>query len=97
MSNPRYFIVPHGDSCALHLQDIHVATRLILPIPADEARALINAAFRGPDQPGRAEFCGVLADKTPTGIRVHVVAKPDHMEIPWTYVAQGLDIVETSK
>jgi hypothetical protein len=83
-------IVETDAGCALHLIDIHTATRLDLPIRPEDAKALIQAAFKSDDDNPRAEFHGILADKTAGGVRVHKVAGNSWFDIPWQVIAREI-------
>ena len=91
---PKFSIVPNIDCCRLTMIDLHTACHLDLPIRADDAHALIYAAFRASDENPRVEFHGILADRMAHGVRVRQVAKPHWFDIPWTALAQGVDVVE---
>ncbi|WP_299850600.1 hypothetical protein [uncultured Roseovarius sp.] len=71
-------------------EDIHTAHHLDIPIPPDDLYTLIIAATKTEDTHLRAELGGVLADRTPNGVRVHVVAKTSHFDIPWPVIARGI-------
>ena len=63
-------------------EDIHLTYHLDIPIPPDDLYTLIIAATKTDDLNLRAELSGVLADRTPNGVRVHVVANTSHFDIP---------------
>ncbi|WP_420586549.1 hypothetical protein [Ruegeria sp.] len=86
----EFQIVESPEGCRLVGIDIHTATHLPLPITPEDAKALILAAFKSDDDKPRAEFHGVLADKTANGVRVHRVANDSWFEIPWTVIARDL-------
>lgn len=71
-------------------EEIHTGYHLDVPIPANDLHALITAAARTPDDNPRCELGGVLADRTPNGVRVYVVAKTSHFDIPWPIIARGI-------
>jgi len=71
-------------------EQIHTGYHLDVPIPASDLHSLITAATRTEDEHPRAELSGVLADRTPTGVRIHVVASTSHFDIPWNIIAQGI-------
>lgn len=79
---------PHGSR--LIGADIHTAFHLDVPIPPDDLYALIIAATKTDDMPPRAELGGVIADRTPEGVRVRVVANTSHFDIPWPIIARGI-------
>ncbi|MET4130032.1 hypothetical protein [Roseovarius sp. MBR-6] len=95
MSNPKFSIIDRGTKCALNCVDIHFATNLPLPIQADDAKALILAAFKAADHQPRRELHGVLADKMTFGVRVRVVGQDAHFDLPWSIIAQdAIEIME---
>ena len=94
MSNAQYCILSQGTKCALTMVDYHVASNLPLPIQADDAKALIYAAFQADPADPRREFHGVLADKMASGVRVRVVGRDSWFDIPWCNLARGLEVLE---
>ena len=70
--------------------EIHTAYHLDVPLPANELHSLITAAARTPDEHPREEADGVNADRTPAGVRIHVVATTSYFDIPWNIIVQGI-------
>jgi len=79
---------PHGSR--LIGEDIHTVFHLDIPVPADDLEALIAAATKTDDLDPRVELSGVIAERTPEGVRVRVVANNAHFDIPWPIIARGL-------
>ena len=79
---------PHGSR--LFGEDIHTAYHLDIPISPDDLHTLIIAATKTPDTHPRMELSGVMADRTPEGVRVRVVANNSHFDIPWPIIARGI-------
>lgn len=84
----EFHIVETPEGCSLVGIDIHTQTRLDLPIPVADAKALIHAAFKSDDEHPRAEFQGILADRTTGGVRVRQVAKTNWFDIEWQLLAR---------
>lgn len=88
MQNFQIIDIPEG--CQFTAETTSSKFSLDLPIPGDDAKALILAAFRSPDEKPRAELHGVLADRTVDGVRVRIVAQNHVMDIPWPVIAREL-------
>lgn len=84
----KFLIVETPEGCSLHGIDIHTQTRLDLPIPVEDAKALLRAAFKSDDEHPRAEFHGIIADHTTGGVRVRQVTKDSWFDIPWQLLAR---------
>lgn len=96
----KYWIEPTPEtSCRLVGKDVASIWNLPLPISADDAHALVLAAFKAPEDGTcqRREFHGVLADKLTDGVRVRVVASMNHFDLPWAHIAAGLEIKELAQ
>lgn len=78
---------PHGSR--LLAQDIHTAYHMDVPVGPDDLHALIIAAAKSDDMHPRAELSGVMADRTPTGVKVRVVANESWFDIPWNFIVRG--------
>ena len=48
------------------------------------------AAAKSDDLHPRAELMGVIADRTPSGVRVRVVANAAHFDISWPLIVRGI-------
>ena len=84
----EYHIVETPEGCSLVGIDIHTKTHLPLPITPADAKALILAAYKSDDEHPRAEFHGIVADRTADGVRVRKVANNSWIEIPWSVIAR---------
>ena len=84
----EFQIVETDEGCALVGIDLHTKTHLPLPIRPEDAKALIQAAFKSDDEHPRAEFQGILADRTTGGVCVRQVAKNTWFDIPWPLLAR---------
>lgn len=89
-----YSIISKGTRSILNYRTNHSGSTYPLPISAEDAQALILAAFKAPDTEPRAELHGVLADKMATGVRVRIVGDNSHFDLPWSAIAQGIEIKE---
>lgn len=79
---------PHGSR--LLGEDIHTAFHMDVPVPPDDLNQLIIAAAKSDDLHPRAELMGVIADRTPEGVRIRVVANAAHFDIPWPLIVRGI-------
>jgi hypothetical protein len=79
---------PHGSR--LLGEDIHTAFHMDVPLPPDDLHQLIIAAAKSDDLHPRAELMGVIADRTPEGVRIRVVANAAHFDIPWPLIVRGI-------
>lgn len=79
---------PHGSR--LIGEDIHTVHHMDVPAPAEDLHALIVAAAKSDDLHPRAELQGVIADRTPEGVRIRVVANQSHFDIPWNFIVRGI-------
>lgn len=85
----EFHIIEQDAGCVLVGIDIHTKTHLPLPIKKEDAVALIRAAFKSDDEHPRAEFQGILADRTSGGVRVRQVAKDHWFDIAWPLLARA--------
>lgn len=79
---------PHGSR--LIGEEIHTVHHLDVPISPDDLHALIIAATKTPDEHPRVELTSTTADRTPSGVRIHVVANTSYFDIPWPIIARGI-------
>ncbi len=79
---------PHGSR--ILGQDIHTAFHMDVPLAPDDLNQLIIASAKSSDTNPRVELSGVVADRTPEGVRVRVVANNAHFDIPWPHIMRGI-------